>query len=263
MSSQSDPILEKRRQTLLQRTHAVRFQLHALSTLNTSYQACRDKIYRCRLRMIEQINQIHQESVDELNETYEQLNQIRAVMFNLCNEQNLSDQIFEFESNLKILRNALFRIEYDEKHLIRNDSNLLNIVKNSETICYFNRSKINCRLLISRDQWLSNLNIYTQLITRIGYQTPEHVLIFPFDLLNELLVRENEIRLLIDQTYLPSIRSQTQRLIMNYDLIVLQLGQEPCPQSTEFVIRLICHDSDKLFACIEDIYRVCNQLGKS
>jgi hypothetical protein len=54
--------------------------------------------------------------------------------------------------------------------------------------------------------------IYDELITRIDCQTPECLLVCSFDLLSQLSANDKEVRLPIDQTCLPSMSLQAQRM---------------------------------------------------
>ncbi|CAF3958821.1 unnamed protein product [Rotaria sordida] len=49
---------------------------------------------------------------------------------------------------------------------------------------------------------------YDELITTINFQTPECILVYAFDLLNELLGNDEEVRMFIGQIYLPTINTQ-------------------------------------------------------
>jgi hypothetical protein len=57
-----------------------------------------------------------------------------------------------------------------------------------------------CRLLVPQDRYVSDVFFYDELIKRIDCQTPECILVCPFDLLNALLENDDEVRILIDHS---------------------------------------------------------------
>lgn len=257
-------LVERRRQSLLERIHVAREQLNSSCSFESDYKTCRESLRQWRQKMLEELNLIHQDSVNELNETYEQLDRVRTTTFNLSHEDQRSIEKFDVESNLKTLQDSQFNFRFDHDYSLDVNIDLLKISNGPGfSSTRFNKSTVICRLLISREQYLSNMSFYDPVINRIDHQVPECILICPFDLLNELIAKENEIRLLIDQNYIPTIRSQMQRIIIDYDLVHGQVAHETCPQSTEHVVKLVSHDSTKLFNCIEYIYTICTQQGKS
>jgi hypothetical protein len=150
-----EELLEKRRLTLLSRTHAARLQLDSLSLLDSSYDTCRQTLRQWRLQMLDQINKAHETSLAELNNAYEQLNHFRSTIDNLLNEQESNDQslvkLTHIESSLNTLRQAEFSFDFDRASQLNGELQLLE---------------------------LSNLQ---QLIRRINCQTPECILVCPFD----------------------------------------------------------------------------------
>ncbi|CAF0844688.1 unnamed protein product [Adineta steineri] len=267
----SEELLEKRRLTLMSRTRTARTQLDSLSLLDSSYDTCRQTLRQWRSQMLDQITKVHETSLSELNHTYEQLNRFRSTIVNLLNEQDTNDhspsqttQLSYIESSLNTLRNAEFTFDFDHANQLDGDLQLLKLSnpqqqQQQQQHRSFNKSNTKCRLLVPHDRYVSDVFFYDDLITRIDCQTDECILICPFDLLSELLGNDEEVRILIDQTYLPSIGTQAQRMRNDYDLIVLQPAQECCPQSSERVIRIICHDSTKMLLCLEEIYTICSQ----
>ena len=254
----SDEFLENRRSTLLRRTNTAHVQLESLSSLDSSYQTCREHLRHWRSQMLEQINQAHQTSLTELTRTYEQLNRIRSTIDHLA-EQATSPS--ELESHLDLLRHAEFTFDFTRANQLEGQLELLKLSRSPSSLATQRRtvdsSAIRCRLLVPRDRSVPNPSI-----VKIDCQTSECLLICPLECLYELIVNENELRLLIDQSYLPAVRSQISRMLTEYDLVLLQPAQEPCPQSTERVLKIIGHDSTKIFACVEDLYTICNQQGK-
>jgi hypothetical protein len=259
-----EELLEKRRLTLISRTRAARLQLDSLSLLDSSYDTCRQTLRQWRSQMLDQINKAHETSLSELNNAYEQLNHFRSTLGNLLNEHDTNDQsLTHIESSLNTLRNAEFSFDFDRASQLDGELQLLKLSNpQQQQFRSFNKSNTKCRLLVPQDKYVSDVFFYDELITRIDCQTPECILVCPFDLLNELLGNDEEVRILIDQTYLPSIGTQAQRMRMDYDLILLQPAQECCPQSSERVIRIICNDRTKMLLCLEEIYTICSQQGK-
>jgi hypothetical protein len=260
-----EELLEKRRLTLISRTRAARLQLDSLSSLDSSYDTCRQTLRQWRSQMLDQINKAHETSLSELNNAYEQLNRFHSTINNLLNEQESNDQslsqLTHIESSLNTLRNAEFSFDFDRASQLDGELQLLKLSNPQQQFRSFNKSNTKCRLLVPRDRYVSDVFFYDELITRIDCQTPECILVCPFDLLNELLGNDEEVRILIDQTYLPSIGTQAQRMRIDYDLILLQPAQECCPQSSERVIRIICNDRTKMLLCLEEIYTICSQQG--
>jgi hypothetical protein len=262
-----EELLEKRRLTLLSQTHAARLQLDSLSLLDSSYDTCRQTLRQWRLQIVDQINKAHETSLAELNNAYEQLNHFRSTIDNLLNEQESNDQslaqLTHIESSLNTLRQAEFSFDFDRASQLNGELQLLKLSNPQQQYRSFNKSNTKCRLLVPQDRYVSDVFFYDELITRIDCQTPECILVCPFDLLNELLENDDEVRILIDQTYLPLIGTQAQRMRMDYDLILLQPAQECCPQSSERVIRIICNDRTKMLLCLEEIYTICSQQSKN
>ncbi|UJR35064.1 hypothetical protein I4U23_027840 [Adineta vaga] len=256
-----EELLEKRRSTLLSRTQTARTQLDSLSLLDSSYDTCRQTLRQWRSQMLDQINTAHETSLSELNNAYEQLNRFRSTIINLLNEQDTIDHSFShIESSLNTLRNAEFTFDFDRASQLEGDLQLLKLSNpQRQHLRSFNKSNTKCRLLVPHDRYVSDVFFYNDLITRIDCQTAECILVCPFDLLSELLGNDEEVRILIDQTYLPSIGMQAQRMRMDYDLLLLQPAQECCPQSSERVVRIICKDAVKLMLCLEEIYTICCQ----
>jgi hypothetical protein len=261
-----EELLEKRRLTLLSRTHAARLQLDSLSLLDSSYDTCRQTLRQWRLQMLDQINKAHETSLAELNNAYEQLNHFRSTIDNLLNEQESNDQslvkLTHIESSLNTLRQAEFSFDFDRASQLNGELQLLKLSNPQQQFRSFNKSNTKCRLLVPQDRYVSDVFFFDELITRIDCQTPECILVCPFDLLNELLENDDEVRILIDQTYLPLIGTQAQRMRIDYDLILLQPAQECCPQSSERVIRIVCNDRTKMLLCLEEIYTICSQQSK-
>jgi hypothetical protein len=259
-----EELLEKRRLTLISRTRAARLQLDSLSLLDSSYETSRQILRQWRSQLLDQINKAHETSLSDLNNAYEQLNCFRSTIGNLLNEQDTNGQsLSQIESSLNTLRNAEFSFDFDRASQLDGELQLLKLSNPQQQFRSFNKSNTKCRLLIPHDRYVSDVFFYDELITRIDYQTPECILVCPFDLLSELLGNDEEVRILIDQTYLPSIGTQAQRMRIDYDLILLQPAQECCPQSSERVIRIICNDPTKLLLCLEEVYTICSQQGNS
>ncbi|CAF3651205.1 unnamed protein product [Rotaria sordida] len=263
-----EELLEKRRSTLISRTRAARLQLDSLSLLDTSYDTCRQTLRQWRSQMLDQINKAHETSLSQLNDAYEQINRFRSTIVNLLNEQNTNDhllssssstQLTQIESSLNTLRHAEFTFDFDRARQLEGELELLKLSNPQQQFRSFNKSNTKCRLLVPYDRYVSDVFFYDDLITRIDCQTSECILVCPFDLLSDLLGNDEEVRILIDQTYLPSIGTQAQRIRIDYSLILLQPAQECCPQSSERVIRIICKDSTKMLSCLEEIYTICSQ----
>jgi len=257
----SDELLEKRRLTLLSRTRHARIQLDSLSLLDTSYEQCRQNLRQWRCQIIEQINKAHETSLAELNNAYEQLNRFRSTIDNLLNEQQTSSQSSTIESSLNNLRQADFSFDFHQARQLDGQLQLLKLSNSQQQrqSHFLNKSNTNCRLLIPQDRYVSDIFFYDDLIQRIDCQTNECILVCPLDLLDELLGYDQDIRILIDQTYLPMIGTQAQRMRIDYELNLLQPAQECCPLSTERVIRIICQQKKNLLACLEEIYTICSQ----
>ncbi len=263
-----EELLEKRRLTLLSRTRAARLQLDSLSLLDSSYDTSRQTLRQWRSQMLDQINKSHETSLSELNNAYEELNRFRSTITNLLNEQDINDhslsqstQLSHIETSLNTLRNTEFAFDFDRSSQLEGELQLLKLSNPRQQLRSLNKSDTKCRLLIPHDRHVSDVFFYDELITRIDCQTPECILVCPFDLLSELLGNDEEVRVLIDQTYLPSIGTQAQRMRIDYDLSLLQPAQECCPQSSERVIRIISNDRTKLLLCLEEVYTICNQQG--
>lgn len=257
----TDDILEKRRANLSQRIGKARLQLDSLTSLHSSYQTSRENLSQWRSEIHQQIQQAYQTSLNELNQTFEQLDRIRSTFFHLQQDPfSLKEQSFEMKSNLSLLKNAEFSFAVDRVDQLEGQIELLKLSKSSSQRSN-DHPTIPCRLLIARDQYTKHWNVYQNAIDRIDGQTPECVLICPFVLLEELIENENEIRILIDQSYLSNIRPHTSRMSKDYDLVQLHLAQESCPQSTERVIKIVGHDSKKIFLCLKEIYSICDQQG--
>lgn len=256
----SNDLLEKRRLTLLSRTRHARIQLDSLSLLDTSYETCRQNLRQWRCQTTEQINKAHETSLSELNNAYEQLNRFRSTIENLLNEPQTSSQISTIESSLNTLRHAEFSFDFQQACQLDGQLQLLKL-SNSQQDKYhlLNKSNTICRLLVSQDRYVPDVFFSDDFVKRIDCQTNECILICPFDLLDELLSSDQDIRILIDQTYLPTIGTQAPRIRIDYELSLLQPAQECCPLSTERVIRIICQQKNKLLACLEEIYTICSQ----
>ncbi|CAF0881326.1 unnamed protein product [Rotaria sp. Silwood1] len=261
-----EELLEKRRSTLISRTRAARLQLDSLSLLDTSYDTSRQTLRQWRSQMLDQINKAHETSLSQLNDAYEQINRFRSTIVNRLNEQNTNDhlllpstQLTQIESSLNTLRHAEFTFDFDRARQLEGELQLLKLSNPQQQFRSFNKSNTKCRLLVPHDRYVSDVFFYDDLITRIDCQTPECILVCPFDLLSDLLGNDEEVRILIDQTYLPSIGIQAQRMRIDYGLVLLQPAQECCPQSSERVIRIICKDSTKMLSCLEEIYTICSQ----
>ncbi|CAF0940935.1 unnamed protein product [Adineta ricciae] len=256
-----EELLAKRRSTLISRVQTARTQLDSLSLLDSSYDTCRQILRQWRLQMLDQLNTAHETSLNELNNAYEQLNRFRSTIINLLNEQDTTDHcLSHIESSLNTLRHAEFTFDFDRASQLEGDLQLLKMSHPQRQHSHsFNKSNTKCRLLVPHDRYISDVFFYDDLITRIDCQTPECILVCPFDLLSELLGNDEEVRILIDQTYLPSIGMQAQRMRMDYDLLILQPAQECCPQSSERVIRICCKDPTKMMLCLEEIYTICCQ----
>ena len=215
--------------------------------------------------MLDQINKDHQTSLSELNNAYEQLDRFRSTILSLLNEQNTDDHLLShsahIESSLNTLKNAEFSFDFDHASQLDGELQLLKMSNPQQSYRSLNKSNTKCRLLVPRDRYVSDVFFYDDLITRIDCQTSDCILVCPFDLLSELLGNAEEVRILIDQTYLPSIGAQAQRMRIDYNLILLQPAQECCPQSSERVIRIICNDPSKMLSCLEEIYTICSQQG--
>ena len=259
----NEELIEKRRLTLLARTHAARHQLDSLSLLDSTYETSRQTLRQWRLEMLDQLNKIHQKSLEDLNNTSEEFNRFRSNLLQLFNEQQFTEQsIKHIQSNLNLLRQSEFSFDFHRASQFEDNLQLLKLSHPpDENLPWKRKSNIQCRILIAHDRHLPEILFSDELITKIDCQTADCIVICSLDLLNELFDNEHEIRLLIDQTYLPSVGIQAQRLRMEYELILLQPAQECCPQSTERVIRIIAIDQKKLIACLEDIYHICQQQG--
>ncbi|CAF4468460.1 unnamed protein product, partial [Rotaria sp. Silwood2] len=263
-----EELLEKRRSTLISRTRAARLQLDSLSLLDTSYDTCRQTLRQWRSQMLDQINKAHETSLSQLNDAYEQINRFHSTIVSLLNEQNTNDHLLlsstkltQIESSLNTLRHAEFTFDFDRARQLEGELQLLKLSNPQQQFRAFNKSNTKCRLLVPHDRYVSDVFFYDDLITRIDCQKPECILVCPFDLLSDLLGNDEEVRILIDQTCLPSIGTQAQRMRIDYSLILLQPAQECCPQSSERVIRIICKDSTKILSCLEEIYTICSQQG--
>lgn len=266
----SDELLEKRRLILISRARTARHQLDSLSLLDTSYETCRQNLRQWRSQMLDQINKTHETSLSELNDAFEQINHFRSTIVNILNKQNTnghlpssSTEIENLESSLDNLQNAEFAFDFDRPSQFDGELQLLKLSNPQQQCRAFDKSNTKCRLLVPHDRYVSDAFFYDDLITRIDCQTPECILICPFDLLSDLLGYDEEVRILIDQTYLPSIGAQAQRMRMDYNLLLLQPAPEFCPQSTERVIRIICKDPTKMLSCLEEIYTICSQQGNT
>ena len=250
-----EEFLEHRRSTLLRRTSDARLRLDSLSSLDSSYRTCREDLRQWRVKLLAEIDQAHQSSLTDLTRTYEQLNHIRATVDTLAQQASSSS---ELESHLDLLRHAEFTFDFTRANQLEGRLELVKLCKpSSSRRRTVDPSSIRCRLLVPRDRAVSNPSI-----SKIDCQTSECLLICPLECLYELIVNENELRLLIDQSYLPAIRSQTQRMLSEHDLVLLQPAQESCPQSTERVMKIIGHDPTKIFACVEDLLSICSQQGQ-
>ncbi|CAF1612833.1 unnamed protein product [Rotaria magnacalcarata] len=264
-----EELLEKRRLTLISRTRAARAQLDSLSLLDTSYDTCRQTLRQWRSQTLDQINRAHETSLSQLNDAYEQINRFRSNLLSRLNEHNTNDQLLSpsaqlthVESSLNSLNHAEFTFDFDRARKLEGELQLLKLSHPQQQSRPFNKSNTKCRLLVPYDRYVSDVFFYDDLITRIDCQTPECILVCPFDLLGELLGNDEEVRILIDQTYLPSIGTQAQRMRNDYDLILLQPAQECCPQSSERVITIICKNPTKMLSCLEEIYTICSQQVK-
>lgn len=249
--------IEKRRLTLLRRVHAARLQLDSLFLLDQTYETSRQTLRQWRTDILQELNQIHHKSLEDLKNSFEELNRFRL----LFNESQITEHSLKhLQSNLHSLRERDFSLDIHRASQLEENLQLLKLSNPTDQQFHLWRtSNIQCRFLISSDRQFPQILFSDQLITRIDCQTPDCILICSLDLLNELFENENDIRLLIDQTYLPSIGIQAQRLRIDYDLILIQPAQECCPLSTERVIRIISNHSKKLIACLEDIYNICHQ----
>ncbi|CAF4541707.1 unnamed protein product, partial [Rotaria sp. Silwood2] len=263
-----EELLEKRRSTLISRTRAARLQLDSLSLLDTSYDTCRQTLRQWRSQMLDQINKAHETSLSQLNDAYEQINRFHSTIVSLLNEQNTNDHLLssstklaQIESSLNTLRHAEFTFDFDRARQLEGELQLLKLSNPQQQFRAFNKTNTKCRLLVPHDRYVSDVFFYDDLITRIDCQKPECILVCPFDLLSDLLGNDEEVRILIDQTCLPSIGTQAQHMRIDYSLILLQPAQECCPQSSERVIRIICKDSTKILSCLEEIYTICSQQG--
>ena len=243
-STTIDEIREKRRSNLSQRIRKARLQLDSLTNLQSSYSTTRDHLIRWRSKMIEEIHQAHQTSTDELNQTFEQCQRLRS------------------HPDGYLWKNAEFSFDFHPVNQLDGQLELLKL-SNSSSKSSTKSSTIQCRLLIRRDRFDIHWPFYENLVQRIDGQTSiESILICPLEILDEIIQDENEIRILIDQSYLTAIRSQMSRMSKDFDLVQLQSAQESCPQSTERVIKIIGHDSKKVFDCLKEIYSICSQCEK-
>ncbi|CAF3435413.1 unnamed protein product [Rotaria socialis] len=264
-----EELLEKRRLTLISRARAARAQLDSLSLLDTSYDTCRQTLRQWRSQTLDEINRAHETSLSQLNDAYEQINRFRSNLLSHLNEHNTNDQLLSpsaqlthVESSLNTLNHAEFTFDFDRARKFEGELQLLKLSRPQQQSRPFNKSNTKCRLLVPCDRYVSDVFFYDDLITRIDCQTPECILVCPFDLLGELLGNDEEVRILIDQTYLPSIGTQAQRMRNEYDLLLLQPAQECCPQSSERVITIICKNPTKMLSCLEEIYTICSQQVK-
>ena len=179
-----EELLEKRRLTLLSRTRAARVQLDSLSLLESSYDTCRQSLRQWRLQMLDQITKAHETSLSELNDAYEQLNRFRSTIGNLLNEQQPNDQsLTHIQSSLNTLRQAEFSFDFDRASQLDGELQLLKLSNpQQQQFRSLNKSNTKCRLLVPQDRYVSDVFFYDELITRIDCQTPECILVCPFDL---------------------------------------------------------------------------------
>lgn len=246
-SSTIDEIREKRRANLSQRIRKARLQLDSLTNLQSSYSATRENLVHWRSKMIEQIHQAHQTSLDELNDTFQQFHRMRSTFDRLHPEENS-------------WKNAEFSFDFHRVNQLEGQIELLKL-SDCPSERSTNPSAIPCRLLIHREQFQVIWSFYENFLHRIDGPTSESILICPLEILEEIIRNENEIRILIDQSHLTIIRPQISRLSKDYDLVQLQLAQECCPQSTERVIKIIGHDPKKIFGCLQEIFSISLQQG--
>ena len=259
-----EALLDKRRQTLLTQSRAVRDQFHTVGSLDSSYDACRETLRQWRSQMLDRLHQSHQTSLSELNSTYEQLNRFRSTLGNLLGREDndrSTTHLPQIESSLHTLRNAQFTFDIDRANHLDGQLQLLKMSNPQPSFRPLNKSTTKCRLLVSRDRHVPSAFFHEEMIVRVDCQTPDCIIVCPFDLLDALTEDDEEIRLLIDQTYLPSIGAQAQRMRIDYDLSLLQPAQECCPQSTERVIKIVPNERTKFLTCLEDIYSICNEQG--
>jgi hypothetical protein len=253
-----EQLIEKRRAALLQRTNAARVQLDAVCSPDSSYRTCHEHLRRWRSQMLEQIHRARQTSLAELDLIYERLDRMRSTMINTNDE---SAGAFDVLSALDVLRRAEFTFDTDRVDRLDGQLELLKLSNPHCSRRLLNKSETMCRFLVARDRPIADVLLDGDLLTRVDCRTPECVLVCPFDLLLEFIADDNEVRLLVDQRCVPSIRTQTQRLLVQHDLVLLHIAQESCPQSTERVIRLVCHKATNIVACVEDIDAICNRQG--
>lgn len=265
-----EELIEKRRSTLISRINSARLQLDSLSLLDTSYDTCRQTLRQWRSQMLDEISKAHEKSLTQLNDAYDQINRFRSNIVNLINEDNINDsnelesiQLKNIESNVNRLRYAEFAFNFDHARNLKGELQLLKLFHPRQQSRSFDKANTKCRLLVPCDRYVSDVLFYNDLITRVDCKTPECILVCPFDLLGELLGNHEEVRILIDQTYLPLIGAQAQRMQIDYDLNLLQPAQECCPQSTERVIGIICKETTKILLCLEEIYTICSQQGNT
>ena len=183
----SEELLEKRRSTLLARSCAARLQLDSLSLFDSSYDTCRQTLRQWRLQMLDQITKAHETSLTELNNAYEQLHRFRSTIDNLLNEQDKNaqtlTQLTHIESTLNTLHHAEFSFDFNRASQLDGELQLLKLSNQQKQIRPLNKSNTKCRLLVPYDRYVSDVFFYDDLITRIDSQTPECILVCPFDLL--------------------------------------------------------------------------------
>ena len=247
-SSTIDEIREKRRANLSQRIRKARLQLDSLTNLQSSYATTRENLVHWRSKMLEQIHQAHQTSLDELNDTFQQFHRMRSTFDRLHPEENL-------------WKNAEFSFDFHRVNQLEGQLELLKLSDCPSEPSTNPAAAIPCRLLIHREQFQVNWNFYENFLHRIDGPTSESILVCPLEILEEIIRSENEIRILIDQSHLTVIRPQISRMSKDFDLVQLQPAQESCPQSTERVIKIIGHDPKKILACLQEIFSISLQQG--
>ncbi|CAF0834607.1 unnamed protein product [Didymodactylos carnosus] len=287
LTNQRSELLNKRLQTLRSRINQSKHTLSALP-FDENYTNIKRDLSCWKTSMIDKINMIHDQTLEELDTSYNQLDCYRNTIQHLIDDQlskqldsiqnnnssSLSirktvDRLNQLQDEISVLKCLSFKLNSEHAQIVGQ----LNLSKCTEhkhrtpvQIDYFDES-FKCRFLISKSSALKLIenNNYTNFIEILERGVPECVLITTFDLVEDLLtiidVTTVGLRILLDQTFIPLIWGKlgdnAKQLKQKYQLQTIKSYPICCPKSTERVLYLEKSENTNIIQCLKEIYATC------
>ncbi|CAF0903419.1 unnamed protein product [Rotaria sordida] len=288
---------EIRLNSLLEQAQTCYCTLNDLQTTEYNNNLLREsKLDIWSSKMFEKINDLYKSCLNDLKQSYEQLNLFQRLMINILNNENENNldgnKLLTIEQEICILKCLTYQLDItkvkiegklklnkysdnDECEISIDDNSYQNKI-NQEN----NKKDFICRILVHRDiiNKIENLPLVQQFVKmttdQINQTTPERILtiIGPdyLDVIEKILcsiysssLNQCELRILLHQSYAPLILGKlgdrSKILREKYSLHTLTIHPTCAPHSTERVLLIQSLSPEKILSCLQEIFININQ----